>query len=80
MLTSGVSSKGEVTLPIEVRKRLDVHEGDILTYDLDPDGAVRIRKARTFDADWHRALESTLSDEWNSPEDDEAFAGLQDPS
>jgi hypothetical protein len=29
-----------------------------------------------FDAGWHRALSATLADEWNSPEDDEAFDDL----
>jgi hypothetical protein len=34
-----------------------------------------LRKAESFDAEYHRALSATLS-EWSSPADDEAFRYL----
>jgi len=34
-----------------------------------------LRKAESFDAEYHRALGATLS-EWSSPADDEAFRDL----
>ena len=58
MLTSKVTSKGQVTLPKKLPDQLDVRPGDTLV-----------------DAKWHAALAEIL-DEWNSPEDDEAFRDL----
>jgi antitoxin PrlF len=69
-----VTSKGQVTLPKEVRKRLRLEPGDTLAYEIEED-AVRIRKVEAFNVAWHRAVAGTL-EEWNSPEDDEAFGGL----
>jgi antitoxin PrlF len=73
-MTSKITSKGQVTLPKEVRKSLGVEAGDRLVYELEGK-TVRLRKAEPFDAAWHGAIASTLA-EWNSPEDDEAFSGL----
>jgi len=42
--------------------------------DLDCDAA-QVRKPVPFDAPWHDALAATL-EEWNSPEDNEAFRDL----
>ncbi len=78
MLTSKVTVKGQVTIPSEVRAKLDIRAGDVLVYEFDKDSAaVRVSKLRPFDAEWHRAVSATLEDEWNSAEDDEAFADLQ---
>ena len=65
----------QVTNPAEVREKLDICEGDVLIFDLDGGGA-QVTKLQPFDEEWHRALAATLADEWNSPEDDEAFAVL----
>lgn len=72
--TSRLSSKGQVTIPKPVRERLELQPGDLVAYDLERDEIV-LRKVEPFDADFHAALESTLS-EWASPEDDEAFGDL----
>jgi AbrB family looped-hinge helix DNA binding protein len=76
MITSKVTTKGQVTLPKEIRERLHVQAGDTLAYEVQSDGAVRVRKMEPFDREWHQALSATLSDEWNSPEDEEAFRDL----
>jgi len=73
-MTSKITSKGQVTLPKAVRKTLGVTAGDRLLYEVEGN-TVRIRKAEPFHGPWHDALAATL-DEWNSPEDDEAFGGL----
>ena len=73
-MTSKITSKGQVTLPKEVRKSLGVVAGDRLVYELEGN-TVRLRKAEPFHAAWHEAIASTL-EEWNSPQDDEAFSGL----
>ena len=76
MQASKVTTKGQVTIPKEVRERLQVHAGDLIAYEFQEDGLVVVRKVEPFDAGWHRALSTTLADEWNSPEDVEAFDDL----
>ena len=77
MLTSKITSKGQVTLPKQIRERLQVQPGDTLAYELQASGSgVLVRKLRPFDRDWHQALSATLAEEWNSPEDEEAFRDL----
>ena len=71
-----VTTKGQVTIPKEVRERLRVAAGDVIVYEFQENGLVVVRKMEPCDAAWHRALSGTLADEWNSPEDDEAFGGL----
>jgi AbrB family looped-hinge helix DNA binding protein len=76
MQASKVTTKGQVTIPKEVRERLQVHAGDVIAYEFQQDGQVVVRKMEPFDAGWHRALSATMADEWNSPEDEEAFGDL----
>ena len=73
-MTSKITSKGQITLPKEVRKTLGVAAGDRLAYEVDGN-TVRLRKAEPFNAAWHGAVARTL-EEWNSPQDDEAFSSL----
>lgn len=74
MTYARLTSKGQVTVPKEVRTRLQLEPGDVLSYELEGD-EVRVRKVARFDAAWHRALVATL-EEWNSPDDTEAFRDL----
>jgi AbrB family looped-hinge helix DNA binding protein len=74
MEISKVSAKGQVTLPKKIRESLGLHPGDLISYDVD-DGIVSIRRLESFDAPFHSALSGTL-EEWNTPEDDEAFRDL----
>lgn len=67
--TSTVSSKGQTTLPVGIRRLLRVEAGDTILYESDQD-TVRIRKALPLDLSWARALERTL-DEWTGPDDDD---------
>ena len=60
------SERGAFATPLE--------PGDLLSYEVEGE-EVRMRKVGRFDAAWHRALSATL-EEWNSPEDDEAFRDL----
>jgi len=74
MLASTLTSKGQATIPVEVRKALGLKPGDILTFKLKDHQAV-ITKAEPFDYLYHRALSHTLS-EWDSEADDEAYNDL----
>jgi antitoxin PrlF len=75
MLTSKVTTKGQVTLPKKIRERLHIQAGDTLAYEFQH-GAVLVRKLEPFDREWHEALSATVAGEWNSPEDEETFRDL----
>ena len=72
--TSRLSSKGQVTIPREIRAALHLEAGDLVAYDL-KDGKAILRRAEPFDAAYHSALSETL-EEWDSVDDDEAFRDL----
>jgi antitoxin PrlF len=73
-MTSKITSKAQITLPREIREKLNVHPGDSLAYEVEG-STVIIRKAQPFDLAWHRALSPTV-DEWDSPHDHENFDDL----
>ena len=74
MLTSTLTSKGQTTIPCEIRKNLDLHAGDKVVFEL-INNQVIIRKITPFDHVYHAGLVATLN-EWNSAEDDEAYRDL----
>jgi AbrB family looped-hinge helix DNA binding protein len=76
MTTSKVTSKGQTTIPKEVREALHVGAGDRLAFESQGDGTVLVRKIEAFDVTWHEAISSTFADEWGSPEDEEAYHDL----
>ncbi|MEZ4296306.1 MAG: AbrB/MazE/SpoVT family DNA-binding domain-containing protein [Polyangiaceae bacterium] len=47
MSVSTLTSKGQVTLPRDVRDSLHVDAGDKLLWEIRPDGTVLVRKARS---------------------------------
>ena len=71
---SRLSSKGQVTIPREIRAALHLEAGDLVAYDL-KDGKATLRRAEPFDAAYHSALSETL-EEWGSVDDDKAFRDL----
>jgi AbrB family looped-hinge helix DNA binding protein len=73
-MTSKITSKGQITLPKEIRDKLGVHSGDTLVYEVEGN-AVRVRKAEPFDLTWHRAVSRTVA-EWDSANDHENFDDL----
>ena len=73
-MTSKITSKGQTTLPKEIRDKLGVRSGDTLVYEVEGN-AVRLRKAGPFDLAWHRAIPPTLA-EWDSTNDHENFDAL----
>lgn len=74
MVTSRLSSKGQVTLPKEIREKVGLEPGNLVAYEV-KDGVIVLRPLQPFDKAFHEALSKTL-DEWNSPEDEEAFRDL----
>ena len=66
---STISSKGQTTVPVAIRRSLDLHPGDAIAYEVDGD-KVRIHKASRIDLEWAKALQRTLT-EWQDGEDDD---------
>jgi len=75
MQLAKLSSKGQMTIPIQIRESLHLKAGDTLSWDSKPDGSVSVRKVSPLDIDYISALSGTLS-EWNSAEDEEAYRDL----
>jgi AbrB family looped-hinge helix DNA binding protein len=46
MPTATITSKGQVTVPAEVRRRLRLRTGDVLDFEITPEGEVRLQAAR----------------------------------
>jgi len=75
MLLAKVSSKGQITIPIEIRQSLHLKTGDTLAWDIKEEGSVLVRRVEPVDIDYISAISGTLS-EWNSEADEEAYHGL----
>ncbi len=74
MRTSRLSSKGQVTIPKDIREAIGLEPGNMIAYEVQ-NGSVILSRVEAFDATFHEALSKTL-EEWDSPEDEEAFRDL----
>lgn len=74
MYLSRLSSKGQVTIPKEIRETIGLKPGDMIAYEVE-NGVVTLTRVESFDAAFHAALSGTL-DEWTTPDDDQAFRDL----
>ena len=71
MHVSKLSAKGQVTIPKEIRKAAGIEPGDLVAYELQGQ-CIKLKRITPFDAAFHSAVSETL-EEWNSPDDEEAF-------
>lgn len=74
MPISTLTSKGQATIPAEIRKSLKLRAGDKVVFEIINEQVI-VRKITPFDHAYHAGLTATLN-EWNSPEDDEAYRDL----
>lgn len=74
MLASKVTTKYQATIPLEVREKLGIRQGDMVAFELD-NGGVRLRRVVPLDVEYAKALARTLS-EWASENDEEAYRDL----
>jgi len=49
MLTATVSSKGQVVIPVELRRQLGIQPGDIVTFSQAADGSTTLTRRETWD-------------------------------
>jgi antitoxin PrlF len=68
--TSRISERGQTTIPLEIRKSLNLSEGDLICYEIEGKSSVKIHKLEQLDMEWARAIENTLA-EWQGDEDDD---------
>ncbi len=69
---SKLSTKGQVTIPANIRKAIGIEPGDLISYELQGK-SIKLKRIEPFDAAYHTSVSETL-EEWNSPEDEEAFS------
>ena len=62
VITSKITSKGQVTIPKRVRDSLDIHEGYSIVYEIHKKTAV-IKRIPKIDVEWAKSVERTLN-EW----------------
>jgi antitoxin PrlF len=70
MITSKLTSKGQTTIPIQVRKALRLRQGDEIAYALE-DGRVILTRAKSTAHDPFRNFR-----EWEDDADRRAYADL----
>ena len=72
--TSKLTSKFQTTVPLAVRKVLNLKVGDLVGFEVIGD-EIKLRRATPLDVAFAQALAGTLT-EWSSAADDLAFADL----
>ncbi len=70
-----ITSKGQTTIPQEIREQLNVKPGDLIAWETMADGTVQVRRVLPVDVEYLRAVESTL-EEWSSEADEAAYGNL----
>jgi AbrB family looped-hinge helix DNA binding protein len=70
-----ITSKGQTTIPQDIRAALHVGPGDLIAWEVAEDGTARVRRVQPLDIEYLRAVEGTLS-EWAGEADEEAYRGL----
>ena len=69
-----LTSKGQTTIPREVRDKLALRPGDVIAFEIEGD-VVRLRKVEPLDLGYLCAIQTALG-EWESPEDVQAYDDL----
>jgi len=70
-----ITTKGQTTIPQDIRAALHVGAGDMIAWEMAEDGTARVRRVQPLDIEYLRAVEGTLS-EWASKSDEDAYRDL----
>ncbi|MCA1939309.1 MAG: type II toxin-antitoxin system PrlF family antitoxin [Dechloromonas sp.] len=70
-----ITSKGQTTIPQEIRTALKVTPGDLIAWEIAPDGSATVRRVQPLDLEYLKAVQGTLS-EWSCAEDEAAYREL----
>lgn len=74
MTSAKMTTKGQVTIPKEIRDRLGVHPGDRIVFELRPDGTARILPLSRKAADVSGILKRSRGRPFTVEEMDQAVA------
>ena len=74
-LVSKITSKGQATIPVEVRRRLKVSIGDHVAFRIEGDH-IELARARPLDLEFAESVGPTLASEWMTAEDEAAYGDL----
>jgi antitoxin PrlF len=72
---SKITAKGQTTVPQEVRTALKSKPGDLIAWEIEPNGRVTVRRIQPLDVEYLKAVQGTLS-EWHTAEDEKAYGKL----
>ena len=70
-----ITTKGQTTIPADIRAALQVGPGDKLAWEVLEGGVVQVRRLQPLDVEYLKAIEGTL-DEWHSAADEKAYRDL----
>ena len=70
-----ITTKGQTTIPQDIRAALHVGAGDLIAWEMADDGTARVRRVQPLDIEYLRAVEGTLS-EWAGKADEDAYRDL----
>ena len=70
-----ITSKGQTTIPQDVRAALKVGAGDLIAWEIGTDGSATVRRVQPLDIEYLKAVQGTLS-EWACAEDEAAYRDL----
>lgn len=71
-----ITTKGQTTIPADIRAALQVGPGDKLAWEVIEAGVVQVRRVQPLDVEYLDALERTLAEEWHSAADEKAYHDL----
>lgn len=69
-----ITSKGQTTIPVSIRKAAHLNVGDTLTFEVKGDYLL-VRKIKVSNDEYLKGVSETIN-EWSSPEDEEAWSAL----
>ena len=72
---SKITAKGQTTVPQEVRTALKSKPGDLIAWEIEPNGRVAVRRIQPLDVEYLKAVQGTLC-EWHTAEDEKAYGKL----
>ncbi len=72
---SKITAKGQTMVPQEVLKALKSKPGDLIAWEIEPNGRVAVRRIQLLDVEYPQAVQGTLC-EWNTAEDEKAYGRL----
>lgn len=70
-----ITTKGQITIPRDIRTALHISGGDLIAWELETDGSVRVRRVPSEDGAYLHAVQETLP-EWGGAADEAAYADL----